>query len=437
MDRKISGFIKQYNLLSKGCKVIVGFSGGADSVALLSILTDLGFQCIAAHCNFHLRGEESERDELFARNFALRRNIVFEKIDFDTVGYASIHGISIEMAARTLRYEWFEKLRLQHDAEAIAVAHHRDDQVETVLLNIIRGCGLKGLTGMAPENGYVVRPLLCVSRSEIEDFLDSRRLEFVTDSTNNETVYLRNSVRHELLPLLERYNPSVRSALLRMSHYMEGVEKVYDDAIDRGKKEVMPSSSEIDIDRLFREPSPESLLYSILSRYGFSPAVTDELFNSLSGSSGKVFFSPTHRAVKDRSRILITDKNAKENETFFIENDLCSEQLPFKMSFTIVDFDGDFATLKSLGGAVFDMDKLVFPLTLRRWKKGDFFVPFGMKGRKKISDYFNDHKYSLLQKEEAWLLCSGCDVLWIVGERTDDRYKVVKNTQKMLHITLD
>lgn len=437
MVKRVFDFIEEHSLLPAGCTVVVGFSGGADSVCLLSLLTELGFRCIAAHCNFHLRGEESDWDEVFCRSFATDRGIVFEKIDFDTSAFAVSRGISIEMAARELRYRWFEDLRIRYGAAAIAVAHHRDDCVETVLLNMIRGCGLKGLTGISPKMDFVVRPLLCVWKCEIETFLSEREMGFVTDSTNMDTVFLRNSIRHELLPLLERYNPSVRMRLLRMSEYLSEAWSVFDDAMAREKRAVMPSEGKILIDNLLEQLAPKSLLYSILSDYGFSSTVSEEVYRSLSSPSGKVFYSSSYRVVRDRSCFLIVPRERKEFSSFFIERDLRCEHLPIKMGFNCIAFDGDLSKVKELGDAIFDADLLSFPLVLRRWKKGDFFIPYGMKGRKKVSDYFNDHKYSLVDKEEAWLLCSGDDIIWIVGGRTDNRYRVVKNTQKLLCVTLN
>ena len=436
MKKQVTEYIKKHKLLPEGAVVVVGFSGGADSVALLTLLHRLGYCCVAAHCNFHLRGSESDRDEAFSSVFAQKLGVVFEKTDFDTKAYAAENKLSIEMAARELRYRWFESLRLKHHAAAIAVAHHRDDNVETILLNMIRGCGIKGLIGMAPVNGYVVRPLLDVSRNEIEDFLKTENLSFVTDSTNADTVFLRNALRHELLPLLEKYNPSAREALLRMSDHLGEVEKVYTHALKESRTVVMPSDDAIDIERLRQQTSPRALLYAILSEYGFTPAVIDSVYRSLSAESGKVFYSPSHRVVKDRLYLFISPCLNEQEGSYLIGESLDNEQLPLKLALTKTPYNGQ--SLKLAGGkeALFDYDKLSFPLVLRRWEKGDFFIPFGMRGRQKISDYFNDHKFSLPEKENTWLLCSGNDVIWIVGYRTDNRYKVTKNTRNLLHITL-
>ena len=436
MIKQVAAYIQKHGLLPDGATVIVGFSGGADSVALLVLLHRLGYCCVAAHCNFHLRGSESDRDAAFAESFAREQGVAFEKTDFDTKAYAAENKLSIEMAARELRYQWFEALRLKHNAEAIAVAHHRDDNVETVLLNIVRGCGIKGLTGMSPLNGRVVRPLLAIPRREIEAFLADENAPFVTDSTNTDTVYQRNAIRHELLPLLEKYNPSVRDALLRMVGHLGEVEKVYTHALREGRAAVMPTEGTIDIALLTRQPSPQALLYDILSDYNFTPAVIDSVARALSSAPGKLFFSPSHRVVKDRSHLLISPIGGACEGNCLIDESLNTEHLSLKLRVERMPFTGQTLTLASANEALFDYDKLLFPLELRRWERGDFFVPFGMTGRQKLSDYFNDHKFSLPEKENTRLLCSAGKVVWIVGHRADNRYRVTKNTKNLLYITL-
>ena len=436
MIKQVAAYIQKHGLLPGKATVIVGFSGGADSVALLVLLQRLGYCCVAAHCNFHLRGSESDRDEAFAEGFARELGVVFEKTGFDTKAYAAENKLSVEMAARELRYRWFEALRLKHKAEAIAVAHHRDDNVETVLLNVVRGCGIKGLTGMLPLNGRVARPLLAVSRCEIESFLASENTPFVTDSTNVDTVYQRNAIRHELLPLLEKYNPSVRDTLLRMAGHLGEVEKVYTHALGEGRAAVMPTERAIDIALLTQQPSPQALLYEILSEYDFTPTVIDSVARSLLSTPGKLFFSPSHRVVKDRSCLLISPIGEACEGSCLIDENLNAEHLPLRLRVAKTPFIGQPLMLASADEALFDYHKLSFPLELRRWERGDFFVPFGMTGRQKLSDYFNDHKFSLPEKENTWLLCSAGEVVWIVGHRADNRYRVTKNTKNLLRVTL-
>ena len=262
MWRTVRSYIERNRLLSDDDRrpVLVGLSGGADSVALLSVLVRLGYACVALHCDFHLRGEESERDAAFARTFAESLGVPFYQTDFDTVAYAREHHLSIEMAARALRYAWFEELRERLGAQAIAVAHHRDDSVETVVMNLIRGTGIRGLTGIRPRNGFVVRPLLCVSRADIVAWLENQGIRYVTDSTNLSDAYTRNFIRLNVLPLLERINPSVREAIARSAEHLSAVASVYAYEIARAREEVIVSEGCLSIEALCRFPAPEAIL---------------------------------------------------------------------------------------------------------------------------------------------------------------------------------
>ncbi|PNE23855.1 tRNA lysidine(34) synthetase TilS, partial [Tannerella sp. oral taxon 808] len=273
----IQTYIAQHALLQPGQPVIVGFSGGADSVALLHVLTQLGYPCIAAHCNFHLRGDESDTDAAFARRMAEALGTPFHQTDFDTEHYARRHGVSTEMAARTLRYRWFEALRRDTRAQAIAVAHHSDDNVETILLNLIRGTGLRGLCGMRPRNGHIVRPLLCVDRAQIIRWLADRGFTYRTDSTNASDTYRRNFVRLRLLPLMEQLNPAVRTAIQGMAGHLTDVEAIYRDAIESQRPSLIDADRRIPIDALLRAPAPRAMLFELLRPYGFTPTQCADL----------------------------------------------------------------------------------------------------------------------------------------------------------------
>jgi tRNA(Ile)-lysidine synthase len=427
--------------LSAGASVIVGFSGGADSVALLHVLHRRGYRCVAAHCNFHLRGEESMRDEAFARTFAETLHIPFEKTDFDTLRYASEHKISVEMAARALRYAWFETLRAGYRAEAIAVAHHRDDSVETVLLNLIRGTGIRGLTGIRERSGYVVRPLLEAGKKEILDYVRENGLEYVTDSSNLSSEYARNMIRLQVMPLLQAVNPSAPEAIARTALHLMQAEKVYDGAMATAKSLVLSDGSggekRVDIRKLQAFASPEALLHEILSGYGFNPSVVRDIGDVLDGQPGKLFFSPTHKLVKDRDFLILkpVDGAGGDGGRFIIPETVDAVEYPVSLKMETLPYTPGFRFDPDRSVACFDRDRLHFPLYLRRWQAGDTFIPFGMKGKQKISKYFKDHLYSRFQKEAHWLLCSGDDIIWIVGERTDNRYRVSETTQTVLRLS--
>lgn len=429
MRDTVRAYIEKYQLLEESCPVLVGLSGGADSIALLTLLVKLGYSCIVAHCNFHLRGEESMRDERFAEEYAKTLQVPFLKTDFDTEQYAAANHLSIEMAARELRYNWFEEKRSETGAQAIAVAHHRDDSVETVLMNLVRGTGIRGMSGIRPKNGYVVRPLLCVTRKEITAWLDARNISYVTDSTNLSDAYTRNFIRLRVLPLLEEINPSVRTAIARTADHLSAAEAVYMHVVEQAKAEVLDEGNRISIPALMHYPSPAAILYELLKAYNFSRTVSEDIYAALEGEPGKQFFSPTHRLVKDRDYLLLSSIETKQEQTYVLSGNEEKWVGPVELSFNKVVISENFHIRKDKNIAYFDYDKLAFPLTLRTWKDGDWFIPFGMKGRKKLSDYFSDRKFSRFEKERVWLLCSGNDIIWIVGERPDNRYSIGSATK--------
>lgn len=428
----VRAYIEKYQLLTENRPVLVGVSGGADSIALLTILVELGYSCIAAHCNFHLRGEESLQDERFTKEYVEKLQIPFVKIDFETEQYAAENHLSIEMAARELRYRWFEEQRVHRGAQAIAVAHHRDDNVETLLMNLIRGTGIRGLSGIQPKNGFVVRPMLAVSREEIQNWFAKRNLSYVTDSTNLSDAYTRNFIRLRILPLLEEVNPSVKKAIARTSEHLAATEVIYLQVIEEARKEVFDSENRLSIAALMKYPAPNAVLYELLKVYGFSRSVVEDIYSSLTKESGKVFFSSSFRLIKDRDYLLFSPLVKEEIQEYILNGDEKEWIGPIELSFESVVITTDFQIRKEKNIAYFDADKLTFPLTLRKWQEGDWFIPFGMKGRKKLSDYFSDRKFSRLEKEQTWLLCSGDTIIWIVGERSDNRFCLDKMTKRAL-----
>lgn len=428
----VRAYIEKFQLLTKDQPVLVGVSGGADSIALLTLLVKLGYSCIGAHCNFHLRDDESMRDEQFTADFISLLKIPFCTVDFNTTQYAAEHHLSIEMAARELRYNWFEEKRQEYGAQAIAVAHHRDDSVETVLMNLIRGTGIRGLSGIPPRNGYIVRPLLCVSRKDIVEWLSTQDLVYVTDSTNLTDAYTRNFIRLRILPLLEEINPSVRTAIARTAEHLSSAEAIYLDVLKKAKAEVLDTENRISIPLLMRYPSPETILYELLKPFYFTRLVANEVFRSLFKESGKTFYSPTFRLVKDRDYLLVTSIEKESPSCYVYDAVEGYWREPIELSCRKIVINNDFHIHKDKNIAYFDYEKLSFPLTLRRWKEGDWFIPFGMKGRKKLSDYFSDNKFSRLDKERVWLLCSGDNIIWIVGERSDNRFCLDKTTRSVL-----
>ncbi|HMM04636.1 MULTISPECIES: tRNA lysidine(34) synthetase TilS [unclassified Dysgonomonas] len=430
---RVEQYIVANGLLAGGEKIIVGVSGGADSVALLDILHSFGLECVVAHCNFHLRGEESNRDAFFVEELCKKYNLKYERIDFDTEAYAAINSVSIEMAARELRYNWFEQLRVIHMADKIAVAHHRDDSVETILLNLVRGTGIRGLTGIAPVNGYVIRPLLSLSRDEIVEYLKDRRLSFVDDSTNNEDMYARNKIRLNVIPVLEAINPSVKESVNKTAEHLTQVANIYYMYMAQVKANIF-ADNKINISMLVQYLEPEAILFELLSPYGFNSATVRQIFESVISQSGKIFYSETHELLKDRGYLILKKKDNLKIERYNIHEDESTLSRPIHLKIERTPVNGDFSIEKNPDIIYIDADKLAYPLTLRKWRQGDWFMPFGMKGKKKVSDYFSDNKFSLFDKEAAWLLCSGDDIVWIIGHRSDERFKITDKTTEVVKI---
>lgn len=417
--KKVKEFIEKEDLFSKQDKILVALSGGADSVALTRILITLGYHCEAAHCNFELRGEESDRDEDFVRNFCRSLNIKCHSIHFETRRYAAQQSISIEMAARELRYNWFSKICEESDCQVVAVAHHKDDSVETMLLNLIRGTGINGLLGIRPKNGNVVRPLLCASRQEVVAYLHRMNQTYVTDSTNLEDEYTRNKIRLNLLPLMEEINPSVKDGLVKTSSYLNDISKVYQQAIKESIDRIfITPEKEISIEKLMNEPAPQALLFEVLSPLGFNSTQVEEVYGSLNGQPGKRFISSQWQVVKDRELLLIEKvKTANDKPQIIFEEVL---------------FTKEFVIPKDKNTACFDANKFKGVISIRKWEKGDYFIPFGMKGKKLVSDFMTDSKFSLLKKEQQWVLSCNDQIAWLIGERTDNRFRIDDSTQKVI-----
>ena len=416
LKRKVRQFIEREELLEKGNKTLVALSGGADSVALLRVLLQLGFSCEAAHCNFHLRDKESDRDEAFVRSLCEELQVALHVQHFDTQATAESKGISTEMAARELRYDWFEELRQATGCHAIAVAHHQDDSVETLLLNLIRGTGIKGLQGIRPKNRAIVRPLLCVNRQEILDYLQHLGQAYVTDSTNLQTDYTRNKIRLELLPLLSSINPSIKEGLLQTASHLNEVLHIYNKSIAEGLARVKDNQG-INIDLLLQEPSPQCLLYEAVAPLGFNASQVNDMMEALHGQSGKVFESKDWRIVKDRTHLLIEEMKVPTPPV------LEQEELPYTPYFIIP---------KDKNTACLDADKLKGELHVRLCQPGDWFIPFGMKGKKLVSDFLTDQKKSVSEKAQQHVLCSGNEVVWVIGGRIDNRFRVDDGTKRVV-----
>ncbi len=420
---KVKDFIRQNSLLKDKARVVVGLSGGPDSVCLAHILHQLGYEVVATHCNFHLRGTESLQDEQFVEELCRQQGWTLHKTDFSTEQYAQEHKVSIEMAAREQRYDWFQKMMRETNAEAIAVGHHKDDNAETMLLNLVRGAGIKGLCGMQAKNGNVVRPLLCLTRQEILDYLQEEGIDYVTDHTNLEDNYARNKLRLNVMPLMESINKGVLSNIISTIENLNEVQKVYRQAMDAAINACSHHTENgelyIMICKLLQQPSPISVLHELLSPFGFNKQQLKEMLSSLQ-ESGKLFSANGHRLLIDREDIIVESLNYPAVQ-------IHQEALPIEQ--VRIQKDPRFAYL--------DADKLHGELTLRTPQTGDTFAPFGMKGKRRLlSDFLTDLKLNLFEKERQPLLMDGEEIAWVVGRRSSDLYRIDEHTKKVVVLKL-
>lgn len=442
-EHNVQAFIRQERLVGQGEALLVALSGGADSVALLRVLLRLGYSCHAAHCNFHLRDEESNRDEAFCRALCQGLGVEFHVTHFDTKEYAARQGVSIEMAARELRYAWFDGLCHTYGYAHVAVAHHRDDAVETLLLNLVRGTGIAGLTGIRPVNGRVVRPLLSVSREEVVAYLEALGQTYVTDSTNLQDEYVRNKVRLQILPLLEKINPQVREKISATIDHLRGVEAIYDKTMREAMARVTSDEGRtISIPALLAEAEPRALLFELLHPRGFVSAQVDEVFRSLAGESGRRFANAGWEVLKDRDSFLLRPRQ----EAVEARPGISIPQPWGKVALTQgsvmhvrrFSLESGYQIPRTPDVATLDASRVEFPLTVRPWQRGDKLAPFGMGGRKKlVSDLLTDLKLSLFEKEAQLVVTDARDrILWVVGRRTDDRARVTEKTREVVEMRL-
>ncbi len=442
-------YINRCNLIAEGDKLILALSGGIDSMVLADLLLKTKVEFVAAHCNFHLRGEESDGDERFVREFAEKNGVRCFVRYFETEKYAAEQGISIEMAARDLRYAWFEQLRQQLGYDKIAVAHHADDQAETFFINLLRGAGLRGLKGMLPQNGVIIRPLLWASREQIHQYAVENQIAWREDHTNAESVYLRNRIRNQLLPVFDELQKDAREGLYKSLEHLSAENELYRALLKEKLVQIVERDGEIQrlpYSKLVKTKVPEpvegptssfQLLFEWLRNYGFNTDQCHFIFEAMETGIGNKYYSSTHQLVIGRNELQLSEIKAIEDEELQIEIGEEEILFPVHLCFSQLEKTADFIIDKSPDVAQLDFDKLKFPLALRHWRKGDRFHPLGMKGSKLLSDFFVDHKFTEQQKRNVFLLASADgDIAWVVGYRIDDRFKVEKVTKAVFECRL-
>ncbi|MBP3712822.1 MAG: tRNA lysidine(34) synthetase TilS [Bacteroidaceae bacterium] len=429
MIERVKAYIDREIGLNPHATVFIALSGGADSTALLLIMKELGYRLQALHCNFHLRGEESNRDQAFAEELCRQNAVPLSVRHFETEAYAKQHGVSIEMAARDLRYSWFreelERFKIQ-DSKCnteptdafVAVAHHRDDQAETLLLNLLRGTGLRGLAGMWPKNGSVVRPLLCMSREEILAFLKTKEQSYVTDSTNSERAYLRNRIRLDVIPLLREINPAAVEHLCLAQDNVRDSLPYYKKGVEAAFKEFNITKEYFPLRAL--DYCHSALFHEWIAGKGFNSDQEEEMFSAAKSEVGKMWFSKTHKVLRDREALLLTEIRSPG-----------AKNLP-DIRQEVVSCIGETGPYV----AYFDADLVTQPIEVRLVRKGDVFVPFGMKGMKLVSDFLTDIKLNRFEKAETYVATQGDNIIWLIGHRSDNRYRVTDTTKRILKLSL-
>jgi tRNA(Ile)-lysidine synthase len=414
-------------------KILIAVSGGVDSVVLSHLCKKANLNISLAHCNFQLRGEESEGDEVFVMELADALEVEVFIEGFETEAYARNKKISVQMAARELRYHWFEELRETLNFDYIFTAHHANDSLETILINLVRGTGLEGLTGIPEQNGYILRPLLPFTRTVIEDYAQLSNLQWREDSSNSSAKYLRNKIRQEIIPRLQELNPQLLESFDSTRKYLQQSSDLIEDYISALFPRIAKEESfgySFNIKMLKTIPHLRAVLYELFKSFGFTE--WNDVYNLLEAQPGKIVYSKTHRLIKDRENLLLTIIP----ETVEREYEILAEEDVIMLPIGTFHFEEVKQVLGTGKNVIYlDQNKLQFPLTVRKWEEGDIFYPFGMKGKKKLSKFFKDEKLSLPQKENCWLLCSGEEIVWVIGHRPDERFGVDEETSSILRLT--
>ena len=439
MNIEFNKNIKKLGLDKRHDKILLAVSGGVDSTVMANLFYVENFDIAIAHCNFSLRGKASDDDEIFVEQFAKLRNIPFYSIKFDTENFARKQKISIEMAARKLRYEWFESLRLQHNFSKIAIAHNKNDVAETFFLNLTRGTGIRGLLGIAEATETIIRPLLFASREQILYYSHMHNIDFRVDETNSNNTFSRNRIRNSIIPEFEKINPSFLQTMMENIARFSQFYKVLQIVKNKVTAEIVTIENDkilIDINKLQQTENEHLWLFEMLQQYSFGSERIADICASLNGESGKKFFSQTHVLLKDRNKLIISELQAVEN--IVVEIDENTDEIDTPLYLKIEKIEKNNAEIeKKTNIAFLNFDKLKFPLILRKWQIGDSFQPFGMYGKKKLSDYFIDKKLSQFEKDRQYVLTSDEKIVWLVNHRIDEKFKIDENCKIILKITCE
>lgn len=436
MLKPFLNFVEQQELFHPKDKVLLAVSGGKDSVALVSLFNEAGFNFGIAHVNFHLRGEESDEDQRFVQTLAEKLDVPYHTQDFDTAKLEKESKGSTQMLARELRYSWFETLMKENDYDYLATAHHLNDSLETVLYNLAKGTGISGARGILPKKDKLVRPLLFSSSSQIEDYLKEKSIQWREDSSNSSDKYKRNFIRHHIVPQLKELNPSIEKTFYDTSMHLRAAEEMLRLGIERMKHLAVKEIEDgfyMKISFFENLQEPVGIMYEVLKDYGFSLVQVSDIWHSRHGQSGKIIKTENHTLTKDRDKFILT-KNIRREVLLQISG-TGKYEVGNQIIHCETGYQGHLEYRNDIG--YLDEGKLVFPLVLRPWQEGDWFKPLGMQGKKKLSDFVIDKKIPLNFKDKIMVLVSGKDIVWVMGLRLDERYKVTQWTKKITKITVD
>jgi tRNA(Ile)-lysidine synthase len=430
-------FITENSLIKPDDKILLAVSGGIDSMVMTWIFRHLHYNIGIAHCNFSLRGLESDKDEELVHHFATEHKIPFHCIKFETKAFAKKNGVSVQMAARELRYNWFEEIRKENEYDSIAVAHNMNDNIETLLINLARGTGLAGMAGMKPVNNRIIRPLLFATRRDITEFRDQHNIEFREDKSNADTKYIRNKIRHQIIPLLKEINPSIETTLNETAERFSGFNEIVSEYISGVRDSIVQQKNQFitfNVIALKSYLHNKVILFELFKPYGITNALLSDLIKVIQGKTGGQIITGTHRIIKNRKEIVVSDEEINNETSYTIENIQDFRIFIGITSARNVRITGNFEINSDPHIACIDSQKVSFPVTIRKWKAGDHFYPLGMNQKKKLSDYFVDKKYSKFDKENIFILESSGKIVWIIGDRIDDRFKITASTKKGLLI---
>ncbi len=435
MQKRFIDFIIKEKLLAKGDKVLLTLSGGRDSMAMCHLFAQSGFPFGIANCNFGLRGEESDGDSRFVEEWAKKNKVPLHLHFCDAAAYAKENGISIQMAARDLRFAWFEELCEKENYAVYATAHHADDAIETYFINQLRGTGIAGLHGLLPKNGKLIHPLLFATRQDINQYIELHHLSFREDSSNASTKYMRNALRHKVMPILEDIQSAYRAVLMQNMKHFSAVEAIYLQKIKEEQQKICLKEGDrflFSISKLQALENASTYLYEFLKVFGFGFSQAEEIFISIQkGQVGAQFYSASHVLLRDRDDLILSEIQIEKKEIFKLINEEGEIKKPIRLKWELT-MDKKFST--DLNQAFIDLDKVKFPLTLRKWEQGDSFYPLGMQSKKLLSDFFIDKKLNRFEKESTYLLFSGEDIVWVVGRRLDNRFRITEKTARVLKI---